>query len=526
MDSIRLKNLRSLADTGFIDIKPITLLLGQNSSGKSTFLRTFPLIRQSVESRTTGPILWYGQYVDFGNFQDALYSNAEEPEMTIDFHLKFSDLNSFRYRRPFEYRYFFYNTSKDDVFLGLTISSDLRKEGSVHKSTSLKFFGHMILINYDIDGKVTSLFVNGRDFSSFANEMYISPTGLVPHVSIQSNLDYEIKARITNLTDSKIFGLLQGEIKKHVHKKTGFETIRHIALILGVGETPNMLYAFQNTRNATDTWRDRVSTWTVNSEDFLLIRDLVIANAVPQILNMCDDYLSFFYKQSKYIAPVRATAERYYRIQNLAINEVDYQGQNLAMFLRNMSDSELKRFSEWTDKFFGISIHIPSSFGHISIGVKESGAQKGFNLADMGFGFSQMLPILVQLWLITQFKRYSRIKEKMPAITFAIEQPELHLHPRLQAKLADTFVDVMKFCSESNIDLRLVIETHSETIVNRIGLLIAKEKIPYQKVNVVLFEKTEPNEPTLIRCCNYSQDGFLTHWPIGFLSPEGIEEEN
>jgi AAA15 family ATPase/GTPase len=43
MDAIRLKNLRSLEDTGFIDLKPITFLLGSNSSGKSTFLRSLPL---------------------------------------------------------------------------------------------------------------------------------------------------------------------------------------------------------------------------------------------------------------------------------------------------------------------------------------------------------------------------------------------------------------------------------------------------------------------------------------------------
>ena len=50
MQSVGIKNLRILEDTGFIDIKPITLLLGANSSGKSTFLRFFPLIKQSVEN--------------------------------------------------------------------------------------------------------------------------------------------------------------------------------------------------------------------------------------------------------------------------------------------------------------------------------------------------------------------------------------------------------------------------------------------------------------------------------------------
>ncbi len=60
MEAIRIQNLRSLKDTGLIELKPITLLLGRNSSGKSTFLRTFPLLRQAYETATSGGIIWNG----------------------------------------------------------------------------------------------------------------------------------------------------------------------------------------------------------------------------------------------------------------------------------------------------------------------------------------------------------------------------------------------------------------------------------------------------------------------------------
>ena len=72
LKAIRLKNLRSLKDTGDIELKPITILVGKNSVGKSTFLRTFPLLRQSCEKETRAPILWYGNLVDFGDFGTAL----------------------------------------------------------------------------------------------------------------------------------------------------------------------------------------------------------------------------------------------------------------------------------------------------------------------------------------------------------------------------------------------------------------------------------------------------------------------
>lgn len=52
---IGIQNFRSFVDRTFIDIKPITVFVGKNSSGKSSLLRTFPLLRQSVEENTTGP---------------------------------------------------------------------------------------------------------------------------------------------------------------------------------------------------------------------------------------------------------------------------------------------------------------------------------------------------------------------------------------------------------------------------------------------------------------------------------------
>ncbi|MCL2898157.1 AAA family ATPase [Brenneria tiliae] len=84
---IGLENFRSFVSKTFIDLKPITVFVGKNSSGKSSLLRTFPLFRQSVEENTTGPILWYGRYVDYGDFTDVLSKNSESKEITFSFSL-------------------------------------------------------------------------------------------------------------------------------------------------------------------------------------------------------------------------------------------------------------------------------------------------------------------------------------------------------------------------------------------------------------------------------------------------------
>ena len=72
MKSIRLKNYRCFKDTGSIELKPINLLLGANSSGKSSILKFFPLLKQSMGIRLNGVFRWLGNDVDFKDFNNRL----------------------------------------------------------------------------------------------------------------------------------------------------------------------------------------------------------------------------------------------------------------------------------------------------------------------------------------------------------------------------------------------------------------------------------------------------------------------
>ncbi|MBK7918404.1 MAG: AAA family ATPase [Chloroflexi bacterium] len=105
-------------------------------------------------------------------------------------------------------------------------------------------------------------------------------------------------------------------------------------------------------------------------------------------------------------------------------------------------------------------------------------------------------------------------------ITSAIEQPELHLHPRLQAKVADAFVSTIQTAKDLNLDLRLIIETHSETIVNRFGHSIAQGDLSHKDISVVLFEKSDSMKQTKVRTSYYDNEGFLIDWPLGFFDPQ------
>lgn len=79
MDSIRLQNFRSIIDSGDIHLNNINFLLGKNSSGKSSFLRIFPLFKESVKNELRSPLMWFDdESYDFGDFKNSFCRNAEK----------------------------------------------------------------------------------------------------------------------------------------------------------------------------------------------------------------------------------------------------------------------------------------------------------------------------------------------------------------------------------------------------------------------------------------------------------------
>ncbi|EAP82540.1 hypothetical protein EE36_14013 [Sulfitobacter sp. EE-36] len=101
-----------------------------------------------------------------------------------------------------------------------------------------------------------------------------------------------------------------------------------------------------------------------------------------------------------------------------------------------------------------------------------------------------------------------------------MEQPELHLHPAHQAKLADVFRSAI-LRNESNLtNAVLLIETHSESLVNRLGELIEDGSIDPNDVQVVIFSASggEQDLKTEISTSTFDADGVLLDWPYGFFN--------
>ena len=74
MKSFSIKNIKSFQDSGVIEVKPITIFVGRNSCGKSSLIRFPVVMAQTLHS--DGPIKFYGEQIDYGNYEDVLCRNA------------------------------------------------------------------------------------------------------------------------------------------------------------------------------------------------------------------------------------------------------------------------------------------------------------------------------------------------------------------------------------------------------------------------------------------------------------------
>jgi len=536
---IRIKNVKTLGDTGDVALAPITLLVGKNSSGKSTFLRTFPLIKQSIRKSTDGPLLWAGDvddYVDFGSFAETVTDGlVQDKSVKFDFNF---ELNLKRDRYYFGLlKEALKNTDVCEVNYSIAISQVGRKE--YVSRLAVNFCNTNFVFDMNPNPRDVNVIVDGICLSvgkkSFSRKIFTpfdderrSIFGFeLPPIDIF--LDFMNIPLLAD--DSASFGVTL--------ENFGFEnffmpfTRREIAMQI-VGEclckgVPMSLFSIDlfDTRAKNDkeivNYMLKIVEQLNKLDEEQLAKSIVVLKLIYfyGCFSIMDKYIEDYFRQVHYIAPLRATAERYYRLRNVSIDEVDYQGKNLAIFLDGLRrNNQLFDFNQWTDEFLGFHVRPEIDGGHLSIQVGWCGKEKSTNLSDTGFGFSQILPIVTQLWEIVTKKPRANNQRRNSwniPLVLAIEQPELHLHPALQADLVEAFINSIVLAKKNRYSLQLILETHSETIVNYFGRSIAKNRIDGKDVSVVLFDK-DSYALTKVKASGFDRNGYLLDWPIGFFS--------
>ena len=239
---------------------------------------------------------------------------------------------------------------------------------------------------------------------------------------------------------------------------------------------------------------------------------------VLTVLEVVEEQLTAYFLNVGYLKPVRAASERFYRKQELEVSEIAPNGANFPMFLASLGEHELVRFSSWVEEIFGYGVGLQTTGGHISMLLRSG--DRSVNVTDTGYGVSQILPVLGIIWWAQNVRTLSstRPRPRAEQRTLAIEQPELHLHPAHQAKLADVFVSVVRE-GASYPETRLVIETHSEALIQRLGELVEEGRVSPEAIQIVIFSANEDlDSPTEVSLSGFDGTGALSNWPFGFFN--------
>ena len=223
----------------------------------------------------------------------------------------------------------------------------------------------------------------------------------------------------------------------------------------------------------------------------------------------------------QHIGPIRNPVTRGLQLEPAAVATVGGAGENTGALLGYSVD--LEPFNKLLHDF-GIEYEVHSmTVQHPLLGsapavylVDRLGVPSG--IEDVGYGVSQVLPVLLSLSLLD-------------GQTLLLQQPELHLHPRLQASLADVIVrSLFPLATEDGKETRrlaagqVIIETHSEALIRRIqrrirlGFDDEPEGCRLDPHDVAVLYVHKPRGTSEIKRLDLDEDGdFLESWPGGFF---------
>ena len=420
MDSVTLKNYRCFREEQTARLAPLTLLVGENSTGKTSFLA---ILRALWEVAVTEVVPDFRRPpYDLGAFSEIVYNDSSRTGQPDTFYAGFRDSGSTNSNEVVSFRFTFEDVDGVTFPVSRYVSVDdasfevaARPEQSTELRLGIK----------DRSWKVASALARFR-----ASREQLLPIGLVVWDALRI-------AERNGPPDS-----VRGVAEQYGGPSLDEDDIGHI-------------------RES----HQRLQSWQLD-------RRFDFGDGAAPFAG----------------APVRSKPRRTYDPSRPI---TDPEGENVPAYLSMMSRRDpgawkklkerLERFGTDSGLFDEISIE---SFGRtgdatpFQIQIRKFGRElKGNrrNLIDVGYGVSQALPIITEL-----------LRPDAPSM-FLLQQPEVHLHPSAQAALGSLF------CSIAGQERQLVVETHSDYIIDRVRMDVRDKKtnLKPEDVSILYFERGE-----------------------------------
>lgn len=488
LTAFRVENFKVFEDTHQIELAPITLLSGVNSAGKSALIQMLLLLKQTLESSPSqalnparGPFLAHSLG---DNFNDFIKGRPKLSEASLAYHLGFAYESPKLALVPHDAQEADLNEALKQFMadLGLPLPTKLISQVVVRfawdsngrvgvRVTSLQLTlsrrgwttkpvvqgseGSQPLVGLNFrrgtNGKYKVEHIATATHSRLANLNFaqlqdVALTHFLPDSLViygqKTDQTRDIPPSFAHLFHT-LFVAIRHDLSERIYYLNSFRTPP--SRLYSGGQTAGMVLNPNGSNFAEVLWRfrsERVSFAHPNGEPF----ELPLQEMVARVLN---DTLGL--KQRVFVKPVGERED---------ILEVKVE----------------------TDGAAPIEV----------------------TLADVGLGYNQVLPIIVQ-GLLTP-----------PGGLVIFEQPEIHLHPEIQARLIDFFAGLAR------TGRRVLVETHSSHQIDQLCLAIVKDRSNWLVENAkILFIRRNPldkdHASAIIEAVQINRYGEITNWPPDFL---------
>lgn len=434
---LRLKNFKAWEDTGDIELAPLTILFGANSSGKSSLHQFLLMLRQTVESPDRRRVLHTGDDrtpVDLGGYASVLRNGNVEAPLAFEF--------DWRRDQP------------------LTVD---------YERSRTRFHGA------------------DMEFHAAISATSDSP----PRLRVDS---YEYRLTSSDSGDTLRLGSARdGDSGDYSVHAEGIELIRTMGRKWPVS-APSQFHAFPDDLPTRYQFLDFAADLTLALEEQLLAVN--------------------------YLGPLRKQPSRTYRWSGVEVSHVGWRGEYtidalLAGQARRYNFAPKQKtthlqvlVAEWLRTLRVIENFAVTPIGagrdEYEVRVTTPGGSREVLLTDVGFGVSQVLPVIVEAF-------YSA-----PGSTVVVEQPEIHLHPSVQAGLADLFLAAISARENRKPrNTQFIIESHSEHLLRRLLRRIAEGVV--DPADVRCYTVNPGERGSTIEALDVDEYGNVRNWPENFF---------
>lgn len=413
-------NFRSFTESGPIAIAPLTCFVGRNSSGKSSILHALTILRQSQEYPALGArvpqLNLNGPLIEAGEYKDVVTGHDETIPLGFNFSLRLSPIRSrfdseeptslveLDVPRPFE---------RTSFHLPWRYVPYARGDGPIPQA----------------DASVDFQFLPQKPFGPILSRLAFA----VPTIG-----------RAT-------FVRTLGE-QRVQHWRGYFEGLPSKSLELFFPRAsffPVIDFRQHSSRR---------------SREHALLRRFL--RYTYKAFSEVAEFLS----EAKMVGPFRTPPARRYSFTGFGAVDTGLTGQRavdllITERLLGQPGEHLRTATSFWLKRLGLAKtvdikHLARRSNIFEVLISGAGGAPTANFADVGFGISQVLPVLVQGFLVRR------------GGTFIVQQPELHLHPDAQAALADFFLYL------ASQGINSIVETHSEYLLLRLRRRLAERSKP------------------------------------------------